>query len=78
MSGGGVAGEIRAIAARQGVSHADLARRIDRTPMWLSRRLSPSTLQPMTVDDLQLIAAALEVDPADVLAAANPIGEKTT
>lgn len=72
-----VAGELRATAARQGVSHAEIARRIERPAMWLSRRLSPSILQPMTLDDLGLIAGALQVSPSDVLAAAAPTTEVT-
>lgn len=66
-----VAGEIRAVAARQGVSHAELARRIDRPPMWVSRRLSPVQALVMSVHDLTLMADALGVDPAEVLAAAR-------
>lgn len=71
-----VAGEIRAIAARRGISHARIARRIGRTPMWLSRRLSPSTIQPMTLEELTLIADALGVDPLDVLAAGRAAAER--
>ena len=62
-----MAGEIRAIAARQNVSHAEIARRCGRTPMWLSRRLSASLAVPMTVADLSLISSALEVTASEVL-----------
>jgi len=74
---GDVPAEIRAIAARQGVSHAELARRCERSPMWLSRRLSPTAFAvDLSVDDLTLIAAALEVTPAEILELAAAEGGK--
>lgn len=74
-----VAAELRADAARLRISHAEIARQIHRPSMWLSRRLAPTSLQPMTLDDLQRIASALEVDPADVVvrAMATTTGSET-
>jgi len=61
-----VPAEIRAIAARAHISHAELARRINRAPMWLSRRLGADPV-PLSVADLSLIADALHVTPAEIL-----------
>lgn len=77
MSSTDVAGEIRAIAARQHVAHAEVARRCGRSPMWLARRITPSYGPvPMSVDDLTLIARALSVTPSEILDAAAANGEQ--
>ena len=58
---------IRAIAYRAHISHAELARRINRDPSWLSRRLAGSDPVPLSVADLTVIATALHVTPAEIL-----------
>lgn len=69
-----VAAEIRAIAARQGLSHAELARQVDRSAMWLSRRLTPGPNQlDMSIEDLSRIAGALHVTPAEILTEAGEV-----
>lgn len=55
---------IRAEMARQKVSGRELARRLGETPMWVQRRAAGTS--PITVDDLNRIAAALHV-PASTL-----------
>lgn len=60
-----VAAEIRATMARQEVSAQELATRLGVSKMWVSRRTSGQTR--LTLDDVARIAAALEVDSAQLL-----------
>lgn len=60
-----VAAEIRALMARRRITSSTLAVELGVTPMWLSRRLRGVT--PLTIDDTGRIAAALHVDPVDLL-----------
>lgn len=64
-----VAAELRSIAARRDVSHSALAERLGVTQMWLSRRMRGIT--GLSVDDLAAICSALDVEPVDVIDAAN-------
>lgn len=70
-------GEVRAILARRRMSQTDLASRIKDTTgaeinsMWVNRRLTGQTT--INVDDLDLIARALELDPRDLI---EPFPEK--
>lgn len=51
--------EIRAEMARQRLTQRQLAVRLDTTAAWLNRRLQGHT--PLTVDDIEVIAQALDV-----------------
>ena len=62
-----IAANIRAELGRQNKTRAALARDMDVTEMWVSRRLNAQT--PLTVDDLTRIANALDVATTDLLAA---------
>lgn len=72
-----VAAELRAISARKRYTVRSIADRLEPTEnsMWVSRRLRGVTL---SVDDVERISAALEVDPLDVLQAARPAGTAAT
>lgn len=48
-----------------GISRDHFAVQIGKSRMWVHRRVTGQT--PMTVDDLQLIATALALEPADLL-----------
>lgn len=61
----GVAKEIRVALARQDRRASDLARSLQVADKWVSQRLRGIT--PMTVDDLERIAQALDVSPSDLL-----------
>jgi len=60
-----VAEEIRALLARRRISGRELARRIGASYSWVNFRLTGA--QPLTLDDLDRIAAVLEVDYRDLL-----------
>lgn len=60
-----VAMEIRVAMTRADVRQSDLARRIGKTEQWLSVRLRGK--QPIDLNDLALIAGALDVSPLDLL-----------
>lgn len=60
-----VAGEVRAHLGRQGHDGTWLARQLDVSDMWVSRRLRGVT--EFTADDLVRVADALGVDPAELL-----------
>jgi transcriptional regulator with XRE-family HTH domain len=60
-----VATEIRVELARQGRRPSDLARGLGVADKWVSNRLRGIT--PITIDDLERIAAVLAVKPADLL-----------
>ena len=63
------AANIRAELGRQDMSRAALARQLGVTEMWLSRRINAHT--PITVDELAMIAAALDVTPVALLGEAS-------
>jgi transcriptional regulator with XRE-family HTH domain len=60
-----VAANIRALMAYKQIRQSQLARRIDKGEQWLSVRLRG--VQEIGLNDLDLIAGALEIDPADLL-----------
>lgn len=60
-----VAVEIVAHLARRGHSRAALARALDKSPMWVSERLSGKV--QLTINDVALIADALGVGVVDLL-----------
>ena len=60
-----VAEEIRAMLARRRVSGRELARRLDVSSPWVSYRLTGN--QEIGLDDLERIAAALDVPVTDLL-----------
>jgi transcriptional regulator with XRE-family HTH domain len=64
-----VRAEIRAELARRGVTQADLARDLVRPAMWVSDRLRGAVT--LTLDDLDAIAEALDVDAVTFLEAAG-------
>lgn len=67
-----VAGTIRAELARRSMTQTALAAAIGKDKMYVSRRLSGST--PVDIADLELIAQALGLKPADLLA--EPVGSQ--
>ena len=62
-----IAANIRAELGRQNKTRAALAREMDVTEMWVSRRVNAQT--PITVDDLTRIADALAVPAVELMAA---------
>lgn len=60
-----VAAEVRAELARAGIRQADLADLAEISPQALSRKLHGKT--PITVEELLRIAAALNLNPSDLL-----------
>jgi transcriptional regulator with XRE-family HTH domain len=67
-----VAAEIRAILARRGWKQSQLAERLGVHEMWVSRRLRG--VNAISVDDLERIAAALGIKPANLLGLAEQAG----
>lgn len=65
-----VAGEVRAHLGRQGHDGTWLARQLDVSDMWVSRRLRGVT--EFTADDLVRVAAVLDIDPALLLPQHTP------
>lgn len=63
------AAELRAAAARNRITNADLARSLAETPIWISRRLSASV--QISLEDFARLCAAIGIEPADVFAAAR-------
>lgn len=63
-----IAAEIRAEAARQGLSIREVARRLEVSQMWLSRRIKVTADVDLTFEELTRIAEALGV-PAERLIA---------
>lgn len=63
-----IAEEIRALLARRRMSGRELARRLDVSPSWLSYRLTG--VQPIDVNDLEMIAEVLDVNVTDLLGVA--------
>jgi transcriptional regulator with XRE-family HTH domain len=64
-----VRAEIRAELHRRGVTQADLARDLGRPAMWVSDRLRGAVV--LTVDDLDAMAEALDMDAVTFLTAAG-------
>jgi len=62
---GRVAEEIRALMARRRVRQSNLARQLNVSEQWVSARLLGK--QPIDLNDLERIAAALQVDVVDLL-----------
>lgn len=60
-----VAEEIRVVMTRRRVKQSDLARTLGKSEQWVSVRLRG--VQPIDLNDLQLIAAALDVEVAELL-----------
>lgn len=60
-----VAEEVRALMARRQMSGRTLALKLNVSPSWISYRLSGK--QPIDINDLALIAGALDVNPLDLL-----------
>lgn len=60
-----VAEEVRALLGRRRVSQAELATGLDRSPMYLSRRLSGEL--PLDLDEVEQISAFLGVSVDDLL-----------
>jgi transcriptional regulator with XRE-family HTH domain len=60
-----VAGEIRVWLARRGMTARELARRLQVSPSWISYRLNST--QAIDLNDLESIAAELDVTPADLM-----------
>lgn len=69
-----VAEEIRVALARRRMSQAALARRLDVTGAWLSYRLTGK--QPIDLNDLEMIAAALDMRPVELIAGAKVTAEQ--
>lgn len=60
-----VAEEVRSVMGRKDISKAELARRLGVSEMWTSRRLRGQL--PIDLDDMERIAAALDVTVMDLL-----------
>jgi hypothetical protein len=79
-TGGGlnaaVAAEVRAELARRRWSQVELAAKLGEDQMWLSRRLRGT--KPLTITELEAIALALQLTPAELLArAVQAVGSLT-
>lgn len=70
-----VAEEIRALMGRRRVSQAQLARRIGKTEMWVSLRLRGK--QPIDLNDLELVADALQATVFDLMPEKVRMGERS-
>lgn len=57
--------QLRATLARRKITGAQLAKMLDTNPMWVQRRMRGDV--PITVNDLERIAGALDVPLADLL-----------
>jgi transcriptional regulator with XRE-family HTH domain len=60
------AANIRAALARRRMSGRELSVLMHRSPMWVQRRAAGTS--PITVNDLEAIAAALDISATDLLA----------
>lgn len=71
-----VAARIRAALALRGMTHADLARALDKPPLWVSRRIGPNNARSVSLnlDEIEQIASILRM-PVPVLFG---IGEDTS
>lgn len=65
-----LAAKLRGSAAELKMSGAALATSLDKSPLWVSRRLTGTVA--LSVEDLVTICDALSVDPAEVLASVLP------
>jgi len=65
-----VAAHIRALMAYRQIRQSQMARRIGKGEQWLSVRLRG--VQEIGLNDLDLIAGALEVEPADLMRPGGP------
>jgi transcriptional regulator with XRE-family HTH domain len=65
-----VAAEVRAQLGRQGITQAELARRIGHNGPWLSGRIGTTATVDLTIDEIAEIADALEIDASELLLAA--------
>jgi transcriptional regulator with XRE-family HTH domain len=65
-----VAGEVRAQLARRNLTGRAFAKLIDKEQSWVSRRLQGLTA--ITMDDLDLIARALDMTAVELLAGMPP------
>lgn len=63
-----VAAQVRSVLAIRQIRQATLAKRMGVTEVWLSRRLRE--VQPMSLDDVEAMCQALDMEPADMIAAA--------
>lgn len=61
--------ELRVALVRERVPQAEVARRLGRNYDWITRRMSGET--PITLDDLEQIAAVAGIDVAELLRAAS-------
>jgi len=64
-----VAEELRAVLGRRSMSRAELERRIGKAHPYLSRRLSGDI--PFDLDDIERIAAVLDIQPFELLYSAD-------
>ena len=53
--------EVRVEAARQGISIREVARRMNVDQMWLSRRVKVNATTPITPEEVERMAEALDV-----------------
>jgi transcriptional regulator with XRE-family HTH domain len=65
-----VAGELRAVMGRKGMSQRQLAMRMHRDNVWLSRRVGKTPTVNMTLEEAAEMADALEVDLEGIILAA--------
>lgn len=63
--------EIRAEAARQGISLREVSRRLEVSQMWVSRRVKVTADVNLTFEDLERIAGALDTSAEELLRAAG-------
>lgn len=68
--------EIRAMLGRKRVTGRELARRLDVSSPWVSQRLTGHT--EIGLNDLELIAAALDVEVSDLLPSPSRRDERTS
>lgn len=74
------AAEIRYAMARADMTQRDLATRMRRPRMWITRRLSRGTAATshITMDDLVAFARALGVSPRDLIPTTPPLNAETS
>ena len=63
-----VTAELRAVMARGNISGAELARRLEVPASWVQRRTSGAS--PITVDEIERLAAGLGLEPLAIMRAA--------
>lgn len=62
-----IAAEVRAHLARRGMSLRGFEQLLGVPQLWAVRRVGPSRTVDLTIEDLYLIASALELHPANLL-----------